>query len=196
MGQSKAFVAWQAGRAEQIDRMERVHREITGAGAGRRWESEHLNGAIIARIVAEFQGFARDLHDEATDHVVGCLRITDPGLRALTRAAYNRGRALNSGNPTWNCLKDDFARFELRLQDDMDARYANSAKWRQRLDEVIFTRNAVVHADEDKLTRCRADGRLTLHRARSWRSSLNAMAAGMDRVTGAHLALLTGVRPW
>ena len=31
------------------------------AAAGRRWQTEQLNWALILRLAAEFQGFARDL---------------------------------------------------------------------------------------------------------------------------------------
>jgi hypothetical protein len=176
--------------------MEGVHSAITGSDRGRRWDSEHLNFAIIARLVAEFQGFARDLHDEAVVHVVDCLGITDPGLRAMTRAAYIRDRELNKGNPTWNALKNDFQRLDVRLQYDIDQRYRRAEQWRSRLDAVLYARNAIVHADESKLLKCRERGDFTLHRARQWRSALGALASGMDRVIGAHLELLTGVKPW
>lgn len=196
MGFSRAYMAWCSGRAGELDRMEGVHSQITGSGAGRRWDAEHLNGAIIARVVAEFQGFCRDLHDEAVDHVVSCSGINDPGLLALTRAAFIRGRDLGTGNPTWNSLKNDFQRLEMSLQVDLDARFKRSPDWRKRLGEAIYARNAVVHADEIKLLKCRKRGDLTLRRARTWRSSLGALASGMDRVAGAHLTELTGVSPW
>ncbi|WP_396912407.1 hypothetical protein [Mycolicibacterium sp.] len=196
VGVSRAYAAWRSSRAAELDRMESIHRQITGSGAGRRWDSEHLNGAIIARLVAEFQGFCRDLHDEAVDHVVTCSNVTDPGLLAMTRAAYLRGRSLGNGNPTWNALKDDFRRLEMTLQNDLDSRYKRSPEWRKKLESAIYARNAVVHSDDVKLAICRAQGDLTLRRAREWRSALNALASGMDRVTGAHLKLLTGVSPW
>ena len=171
-----------------------IHGKVTGSGAGRRWDAEYLNGAIIARIVAEFQGFCRDLHDEAVDHVVECSGVTHPGLRALARAAYTRGRDLNNGNPTWNALKNDLGRLEMRLQSDMDARY--SPRLRTALGELLFARNAVVHADEIKLLDCRRRKLLTLRQARLWRSSMNRLASGIDVVTGAHLTRLTNREPW
>ncbi|BCQ09674.1 hypothetical protein JMUB5695_03124 [Mycobacterium heckeshornense] len=196
MRRSLAFVAWKSIRSDELDRMESVHSAITGSDRGRRWDSEHLNCAIIARLVAEFQGFARDLHDEAVDHVVGCLGLADPGLQALTRTAYIRDRDLNKGNPTWNALKSDFQRLEMCLQADIDQRYRRAPQWRKRLQDVLYARNAIVHADEAKLLECRRRGDLTLRRAREWRSALGALASGMDYVTGAHLKVLTGVSPW
>lgn len=196
MGASRAYTAWKTTRSADLDRVFGVHREITGTGAGRRHDAEHLNGAIIARLVAEFQGYCRDLHDEAVDHVVQCLGVSDPGLRALTRTAYIRGRDLNTGNPTWNALKNDFGRLEMRLQADMDARYSASPRLREVLKDVLYARNAVVHADDVKLLNCRNRKHLTLRQARAWRASLNRFVSGIDNTTGAHLKVLTGKVPW
>lgn len=196
MGRSRAHARWKTTRSADLDRVFGVHHKITGSGAGRRHDAEHLNGAIIARLVAEFQGYCRDLHDEAVDHVVGRLGVTDPGLLALTRAAYIRGRDLNTGNPTWNALRNDFGRLEMRFQVEMDARYSSSPKLRDALKEILYARNAVVHADEVKLMNCRNRKHLTLRQSRLWRGSLNRLASGIDHATGAHLKVLTRQAPW
>jgi hypothetical protein len=196
MGHSRARTAWKTTRSAELDRVFSVHHELTGRGAGRRWEAEHLIGAIVARLVAEFQGYCRDLHDEAVDHVVGCLGVTDPGLLALTRAAYIRGRDLNTGNPTWNALKNDFGRLEMRLQRDMDARFTSTPRLRQVLADLLYTRNAFVHADDVKLMNCRNRQLLWLRQMRLWRGSLNRLVSSIDGAVGAHLKLLTGQNPW
>lgn len=151
MGRSKAHTAWTTTRSADIDRVFDIHHKLTGRAAGRRHDAEHLLGAIVARLVAEFQGYCRDVHDEAVDHVVGCLGITDPGLLALTRAAFIRDRDLNKGNPTWNALQNDFGRLEMRLTADMDSRFTTAPALRTKLSELMYARNAFVHSDEAKL---------------------------------------------
>jgi hypothetical protein len=124
------------------------------------------------------------------------LGITDPGLRALTRAAYIGRRQLNSGNPTWNALKDDFGQLGMRFQVDMDTRFTSAPYLRKVLDELVFARNAIVHADEEKLQQCRSRNLLWLRQCRLWRASLNRLVGTIDSATGAHLRVLTGERPW
>lgn len=196
MGRSQAHTAWTTTRSADIDRVFGVHHELTGRGAGRRWEAEHLIGAIVARLVAEFQGYCRDLHDEAVDHVVGCLGVTDPGLLALTRAAYIRNRDLSTGNPTWNALKNDFGRLEMRFQAEMDARFTTAPALRQKLADLLYARNAFVHADEAKLMKCRDRKLLWLRQMRIWRAALNRLVTSIDGAVGAHLKVLTGQNPW
>ncbi|MBJ7287989.1 hypothetical protein [Williamsia sp.] len=197
MSNSGALELWRTSRADDLDRMEAIHRALTGPGSGRRRQTEHINGAVISRVLAEFQGFCRDLHNEAVDHVVSCSGITDPGLLALTRAAYLRGRLLDQGNPTWKVLIADFGRVELDLKKTIKTHYPERHKtWLAQLDSLTYTRNAVAHADEIKLLACRSRGDLNLRRARESRRTTGAIASGMDRVTKTHLKQLTGVAPW
>ncbi|MDX1874362.1 hypothetical protein SBI67_19755 [Mycolicibacterium sp. 120266] len=173
-----------------------IHHRLTGRAAGRRHDAEHLLGAIVARLVAEFQGYCRDVHDEAVDHVVGCLGITDAGLLALTRTAYIRRRDLSTGNPTWKALENDFGRLDMRFTREMDARFTTAPALRRKLDDLMFARNAFVHAEEAKLQRCRDRNHLWLRQMRIWRTALNRLTGSIDTAVGAHLKALTGQNPW
>ncbi len=196
MGRSQAYAAWTTTRSDDIDRVFDVHHKLTGRSAGRRWEAEHLIGAIVARLVAEFQGYCRDLHDEAVDHVVGRLGVTDPGLLALTRAAYIRDRDLNKGNPTWNALKNDFERLGMQFQKDMNDQFKSTPALRKKLSDLLYARNAFVHADDVKLIDCRNRNVLWLRQMRIWRAALNRLVGSIDTATSAHLKVLTGQNPW
>lgn len=122
VARSQAYESWSTQRARELDRMENVHREITGSGRGRRWDSEHLNCAIISRLVSEFQGFARDLFNDSIDHLVGTQNIADPGIAAVMRGAFVNGCGLNKSNPTWSVIAADYAKFGIDLKAAVDAR--------------------------------------------------------------------------
>jgi hypothetical protein len=63
---SVALNAWRSTRAGRLDRLRSAHTAIGGSGRGRRWVTEELNHALVLRLAAEFQGFARDLHEESS----------------------------------------------------------------------------------------------------------------------------------
>ncbi|MDX6343200.1 MAG: hypothetical protein QOH87_3338 [Trebonia sp.] len=78
---------WAAARANRIKRLRAAHEAFGGTGPGRRWVTDELNHALILRLASEFQGFARDLHDETGAFVARCLA---PGNQQLqdSRAAH------------------------------------------------------------------------------------------------------------
>ena len=169
---------------------------VTGTERGRRWDSEYVNCAVITRLLAEFQGFSRDLLTDAVDHVVDQFHAP-PALVGMLRGAFVSTSALSKGNPTWTALTTDFGQLGLSLKSAVDLRYAvNGPRWRTRLDAALYARNAIAHADDDKLIVCRARHDLTMRRAREWRRSLNGLCAGLDAVVGTHLTQMTGVAPW
>lgn len=79
---SAALVTWKTGRASRLDRLEAAHAAVYGTGDGGRRLAGGLNRALILQLAAEFQGFARDLHDEARYALVGELAAGD-GQRQL-----------------------------------------------------------------------------------------------------------------
>ena len=73
---SSALLAWQSGhRAAELNRLIETHQSITGGGPGRKWETEHMNFALITRVVAEFQGYCRDLHNLGVNAIVDHMGI-------------------------------------------------------------------------------------------------------------------------
>jgi hypothetical protein len=59
---SKALALWRTERTRHLDELLGAHRLVGGTGRGRRWRTSALNEALVLRLAAEFQGFARDLH--------------------------------------------------------------------------------------------------------------------------------------
>ena len=43
----------------------RIHAVVRGQGPGRRWYTSALNQGMFVALVAQFQTFSRELHDEA-----------------------------------------------------------------------------------------------------------------------------------
>ncbi|CQD10577.1 hypothetical protein BN000_02183 [Mycobacterium europaeum] len=84
----------------------------------------------------------------------------------------------------------------MRFQAEMDRRFTSSPRLREVLKDLLYARNAVVHADEDKLQQCRSRNLLWLRQCRLWRASLNRLVGSIDTATGAHLKVLTGHNPW
>jgi hypothetical protein len=97
---SASLVTWAAIRADRIRRLRAAHEAFGGSGPGRRWVTDELNHALILRLASEFQGFARDLHDESGLFVARCLAPRDQQLQDSLRIPYTLYRKMNQGMPT------------------------------------------------------------------------------------------------
>jgi hypothetical protein len=179
-----------------VDRLLAAHRTVRGVS--RRWITDELNHALILRLTAEFQGYARALHDEASQAVVSALAPSDPGRQAMILLPYITARRLDRANARPETLASDFGLFGVKLWTALDRQYPSSApRWRKELITLNTTRNALAHGDAQRLAAVLASGPpLTLPQVRRWRSSLDALARGMDHVVGQHIGTFVGVRPW
>lgn len=66
--------------ASLVSELEAVHAQATGSARGRRWGTTQLNRSLVVVLVAQFQAYARRLHDQAVDvHVAAAV----PGQQAL-----------------------------------------------------------------------------------------------------------------
>jgi hypothetical protein len=61
---SAALRNWKTDRAAHLDRLLAARRALRGMN--RRWVTDELNHSLILRMASEFQGFARELHDETS----------------------------------------------------------------------------------------------------------------------------------
>lgn len=196
---SQALIAWNHERAERLDNLIAAHHAVSGNGAGRRWLTEEVNHALISRLAAEFQGYFRDLHDESTVSFIQTSIPNSVAIRTTVQAVFETGRKLDSGNANWANIVSDFSRFGVSLKDELQARQPARYKDRiLRLTHLNETRNALAHNDSTKIAMCEAREKygLTLATFKGWRSTLNALAGGVDGIMGAYLKDLTGSRPW
>jgi hypothetical protein len=74
-----------------------------------------LNDALILRLAAEFQGFARDLHDLACDHLASWAAPTSAAVESVIRNRLREGRDLDRGNAHPGVVGKDFERFGFEL---------------------------------------------------------------------------------
>lgn len=86
---------------------------------------------------AEFQGFARDLHDEVADAVLRQVERESKLGGRLLRDLLGEGRAIDHGNVRPKNLAKDFRRFDLELWDVMEARDRRTSARREKLEELM-----------------------------------------------------------
>jgi hypothetical protein len=182
----------------RLDRLLSAHLAVGGSGAGRRWATEELNHAILLRLASEFQGFCRDLYDEAVESLVHAASPGDIDLRRTLAVPFVAARRLDRGNAEPGTLGNDFGLLGIPLWPELKARYPSKGEqWRRKLELLNEARNGIVHDDTGKLEKVHAAGwSTTLSDIRRWRSGLDGLAAAMDHVIGHHLCRLLKVTPW
>lgn len=195
---SAAYAAWTGARAHRLDQLITAHIAVGGSGPGRRWETEQLNWALTLMLAGEFQGFCRDLHDEAVDFLVNIVSLS-PAVESVLRSQLTRDRKLDRGNARPETLREDFLRFGFDLRAAINAaqRVRGPRCW-AGLSKLNSARNAIAHANHAALVSLQQEGypinKRTILR---WRGQLDALAQKMDDVVAAALDVLLGAgRPW
>ena len=194
---SEALHEWKTGRTTGLDNLVSLHGLMTHGKPGRQWLTEELNHALITRLSAEFQGFCRDLHDEAIEALLTETTVPSDAIRQVFRARIENGRDLDSKNAQPGSLGNDFARLGMTLWDDLYECYPFKGKrWNAQLTRLNDARNAIAHNSPEKLLAAAAQQPLTLGSYRKWKTMLNEMSYGLDKVTGSYLKKVTGVESW
>jgi hypothetical protein len=192
---SNAQTIWNATRTARFDELESVHRNIAGGTPGRKWLTEQLDRAYVVALASQFQGFARDLHSEASSFVAQQAPVSIAGL---VESALTLNRYLDRGNATPGNLGSDFLRFGIDL---WPAAYGLDLRNRRRrlaLEQVTTWRNAIAHDTPISAGSAAtvANTRPTLTWCRRWRRMLTALVRSLDVAVGSHLELLVGSQPW
>lgn len=195
---SAALLVWKSDRATRLNRLLAAHRAVRGTVRGRRWVTDELNHSLILRLATEFQGYARELHDETSLAVVGALAPGNVVRQNTLQIPYSAARRLDRGNAEPNRLNADFGLFGLQLWVELDQRYPTKApKWRKDLTVLNTARNGLAHDDVQKIANVVASGwPLTLPYVRRWRATLDGLTVGMDQVVGHYIHRTFGVQPW
>lgn len=184
-------------RCAVLDSLEAIHERVTGKKRGRQTATEHLNLALFVRLAAEFQGFCRDLHDDAAIVIADSLAEEYGARIPVLLSSLVRGRKLDVGNAGPGNIGNDFANLGMSLWPDVNTRYrAWGPKWNTVLERLNDVRNAIAHSDSAKLEEVKRLQPLTLATFRDWRRSLNTAASGFDKVVAAYLSYLTGKTAW
>ena len=188
---STALDEWQGKRRARLERLSAAHALVRNPV--NRLNPEYLNWTMLLAVASEFQGFARDLHDLAVEAFVVAAAPGNVRLAGVIRRRLVHSRALDSRNPQPDALAEDFGRLGLPLW-----RSLGDPPERTSLATLLTARNAVAHADVEKLDAIRVSGhRLTVQTIKRWRGDLDALAAAMDACVATHHAsLFASAKPW
>jgi hypothetical protein len=149
-------------------------------------------------LASEFQGFCRDLHDEAVLAMVTVVAPHDPRLRQVLALPYRSARKLDRGNAEPGGLGNDFGLLGMTLWPDLKIRYPAKSQGRRDKPELLnLARNGIAHDDVGKIGKIHAAGwTLTLPSIRKGHTGLDGLAGGMDDVVRDGLQQLLKVTPW
>jgi hypothetical protein len=185
---------WFAERAATLDDIENAHHAVRGSGPGARAATQQINQAYVVLLVAQFQGFCRDLHSECAEFLVA--PVADPELREVLRDSLVFGRKIDRGNPNAGNLGSDFNRLGLTFWPLVNAHRTRNPVRRSMLEELNDWRNAIAHQNFTGAMLRAGRPYLTLLQVRAWRRACDGLAHSFDEVLRAHLRALTGVAPW
>lgn len=191
---SAAYQEWHEVRTGRLEELFEVHKALDESGAGRHSSSERINWSLVLLLAAEFQGYTRDLHNEAGLIIAKLGSAGNAKFYSVLQARVTSGRQLDRGNANaWN-LGNDFKILGLDLWADLRNRWpATSAEWNKNLTDVNTARNALAHSQASVIQSLR----LTLDTVSEWRSSLDDLADRMDTVVAAHIIDMFGITdPW
>lgn len=109
-----------------IDELLAAHATVGGTGRGRRWRTAQLNRSLVLVLAAEFQGFARELHDAAVQTFARWSAGGNEALERVLEVRLTEGRQLDRGNAQPGSLGSDYGR--LRPTRDDPLAVADAAK--------------------------------------------------------------------
>jgi hypothetical protein len=187
---SLSLKRWNTDAVEALDRMEMAHRAIGGAARGRRYATQQINQSYLMLLSSHFQRFCRDLHSEATDHLLGNL---DPTLGAIVRGVLTTGRKLDQGNPNAGNIGADFGRLGMSFWPSVKARDRHYVGRFARLESLARWRNAIAH--QDFVSHAQALNKrteVTLQEVRGFRRACSGLARHFDGALLAHIKAVVG----
>lgn len=93
---SQSLARWRDESKKKLDEFENAHHAVSGgrSNRGRRYLTEQLNHAYLVVLAAHFQKVCRDLHTEATSHLMNAVVNRD--LRQVFLSAMTQSRKLDS----------------------------------------------------------------------------------------------------
>jgi hypothetical protein len=195
---SIALQYWRNHRLDYLDDLLVAHRLVRGSAIGRRRRMSAVNAALVLRLAAEFQGFARDLHEEASATFANWIATGNLVARSAAYDLLLNGRDLDRGNANPGALGRDFRRFGLDVWAEMAACDRRTKQLNLSLERLNAARNALAHADDAKLSALKASGcHIVLGTVRRWRRDTDVLASNLDVAVGDWLGQAFGrSNPW
>lgn len=142
---SEALSSWEGPRQSNLDELVAVHHQVAGTGPGRKWTTRQLNGSLLFRLASEFQGFARDLHDEAADVFAEWAAPDNGAVRNVVHGRMTESRQLDRGNAQPGSLGSDFGRLGLELWPALNRRNSRTPIHQATSAKLNDLRNAIAH---------------------------------------------------
>lgn len=191
---SNALAEWSGTRRRKLQLQQDIRKT-----AQLPWQEKQADGVMVVRLAAEFQGFARDLHDEAIEFMVTTVAGSNSDLLSALRVGMAANRTLGRNNANADTLEKDFYRLGMLFWGAINRAYPRRGhNWRQQLNKLVEMRNCLAHEDVAKQLKLQSEGySLTESRVKDWQRDLDLLAEAMDDVVGAYLSRLLRVpRPW
>lgn len=142
---SNSLIRWQNERASAMDALIDAHRILPGGRPGRRWASEQLNHALFLRLASEFQGFGRDIHDEAVSFILTASVQAPPIARSILESNLKFARRIDRGNANVGTLGADFRRLGIPIIKLVKHESALNERRLLVLGSLNAARNAIAH---------------------------------------------------
>jgi hypothetical protein len=153
---------------------------------------ENIDRTLYPALVAEFQGFCRDLHDETVSTISEEAAWPTEQLAALATAAMKRGRGLGYKNPTPSVIDEDFRSLGLPIWQRIQQLHSeNYPGWRAALETLVRIRNAVAHSDQERIDSFSTKQQMTFAYWENTRKSLTELAIAMSSVVRTYLVEIT-----
>jgi hypothetical protein len=192
---SVARSSWTTSRAARLNQLAEARRLLRGSGPRNRGPLEALNWSMILVLTAEFQGFARELHDEAADFLASSMARGDLNYFEIARNNLTAKRELDSANAKPSSINADFNRLGISdLWTEIEHSHSAGTHWRAQLGILNAARNAIAHNNPRKLQALGVP--INARTIRSWRACCNGVSRQMDIILKTHLFTTTGRRPW
>jgi len=187
---SRSLIFWNTIGARALDDIEGAHQAVRGPRRGRGHATDQINHAYALLLAGNFQRFCRDLHSEASDHIVGAL--PSPAMQDILRVNLLRDRKLDGQNAQPGSIGADFGRFGLKFWNAVDLHDHRTKQRRNSLEVLNQWRNAIAHQDFKGV----GVATLQLHTVRRWRAVCSALARSFDVVVHDHCLAVVGKAPW
>lgn len=193
---SPALRIWEATRLPRLRELATVYLAVAESDSAREWGTAQLSRSRFVVLVAEFQGYCRDLHDAASQ--IHLERI-DPSQRKMVGRLLRETRALQRRNPSRSAIGADFMRLDIHIVLELQQAKPESTRQLDRLDRLIGYRNAIVHGDDAGVAQMETsdDLRPTADSYGKHADSIGHLVARMDAVVSATLSATLEMRqPW
>ncbi|AHW65421.1 Hypothetical protein CGLY_14925 [Corynebacterium glyciniphilum AJ 3170] len=192
MGEHDALETWRTSRGALLDSLALARQTISMNRTAAVGAVENIDRTLYPALVAEFQGFCRDLHNEAVSALIEEAAWPTEQLAALTTAAIRKGRGLDHKNPTPSVIDEDFRSLGLpiwrRVQQLHPEDYPD---WRASLETLVRIRNAVAHSDQERIDIFFTKQQMTFAYWGNTRKRLTELAIAMNSVVRRYLVEIT-----